>query len=374
MEMTTTVQPTQTQRTVVQHSITNLETVYKTITLKINEYKEKVSKIKSKGVSASLKENALAGVKKIQEDYNALKESRLFETRKIDSFVKLFTESEKHLDALREELQQFANACLKEEIRLTELKQAEDQIAKNKEIEMINFRAACRDYIRSQYAEIQKQYARDIRNVLDEHSLNETESDLVLKLKAIELSAIKNKIPEFKFIHNEKQSTEQLKQMYVGVYSELENERTEAKNVQSIYLQDSIKLIPSLRKQLSVDIEKAKQSIEAKHTIQTASIEVAHEEKVSDDKLSDTLTMVDSFVPEVVIASKKIITGKIVSHVGGLSLAKWYFKQDEYINKSVDKLETVSLGSMLTLAKKEYSKDSDFELNGIEFTSDVAAK
>lgn len=372
--MSQEVQNKLTQRTVVQNSILNLETIYKTITLKINEYTQKVAQIKSKGVSPALKENALAGIKKIQDEYNSLKESRLVETRKLDAFVKLFTESEKNLDSLREELQQFANLCLKEEIRLTEIKQAEQQKAKNKELEFINYRAACRDYIKQQYAEIQKQYAAEIRNVLDSHNLNESENDIIIKLKGIELPKIKNKLPEFKFQHNEQPTNEELKQMYIGVFSELETEKIEAQNTQSIYLQDSIKLIPSLRKQLAVDVNIAKQSIDAKHTLQTAAIEVVHEEKVSDDKLNDTLTTIDSFVPEVVLASKKVITGKIVSHVGGLSLAKWYFKQNEYIDRPVEKLESVSLGSMLTLAKKEFSKDPDFELNGIDFILDVAAK
>lgn len=361
-------------RTVVQQGIVNLETVYKSLVAKISEYSEKVNKIKSFGVKPEYKDNALAGIKKITEDYTALKEARLTETRKMDAFVKMFTDAEKQLDSIRNDLQLYANDCLKEEIRLNELKRAEETKEKNKELEMISFRGACRDYIQSQYAAIQKEYAAKLREIMDSFSPDQSEADFVQQLRSIEINKIKNAIPEFCFVHNSQPTDKELKDHYIGVYTELDSEYTEAKKNMDIYLQDCIKMIPSLIKQLKTDAGKAKESLEAKAVLAQAQIDVNLEEKLDDNKLSDTLTMVSAEIPEVVVKSKKVITAKIVSHAGGLSLCKWYFQQDEYTGKSVEKLESLSLGNMLTLAKKQYASNPDFDLNGIEFTEDVAAK
>lgn len=361
-EQTTQVAVTKTQAAI--QSITNLGSVKKELDSAIIAHTAAVAKLKERPKSTETKESALRGKEKIKSELEALKEKRLVETRKLDALVSVFTTEEKKLDALAGELQTYANECVEIELANERKRQAEAIAEQNKKNEIVDYKNKVRDYIVSEIDRVKKEYVKQITAAMDAHKVEFGNADLVEKLKAAERGKIKNVAPAFEFKLNPdydkvagyreqfKEMTEQLKQF---------------ENDMGQMLQDAIIGVPNFVKQLKENPEDAKQTIEATEVLMVAEVAAQTEEIVSDNKLNDSIQMVDDVVPEIVIDAKKKYHYNLDKKIGLASLFKWYLTTDEFVNMPLEKVEDLTVKRMLNAAVKEYGKDEKLELNGISF-------
>ncbi|MBK9723338.1 MAG: hypothetical protein IPO78_17380 [Saprospiraceae bacterium] len=360
--------------TIAKTAIEKLFHIRQHYEIAISTFKPKIEKLLSMKPSAEMKDNALKGIKAINEQIDTLKEARLVETRKIDEVKSLFTNYEKQLAELKSSAQSFADRCLEVQMQQEKIRQAEVAKENAKTNEIIAFRNTCRDYLLQAIADVRTELARLVMFEMDNHAIEFGEADLVEKIKAIEMPKLVNKIPFFTFRENLDVSEQQKKDLYSEAFTALKKEREQLKEETELMIQESIATVPSFMKSLKKDALATKQQLEAQTTLKIAEAQNDLQEQKNDNAISDTLDMIDNTPIEIVVPMKQVIEAEIVAHTAGLSLSKWYFMQPEYQKKPLDSLEKVSLGMMLTAAKKQYEKDNEFELNGVEFSVKHKAK
>jgi len=357
----------QTQAVEAKSAIEKLLTIRDSYELTISQLKPKVEKMLSLSPDSKFKVSALNGIKAINENIDSLKEQRLTETRKIDEVKAIFTSYEKSLVSMREQMQEFANKCLDIELKEIQAKQAEEMAEANKKNEMIEYEKKCRDYILEQISECLIEINRLIRYVMDSHNPFDSPEILVENIRKVEFPKIKNKLPVHTFKFNLNVSEDAKKEMYLNELKKLKPNVDEMTEKMQKYIQDAILMASDFVKAIREDEMGAKKQVEAKAVLQEAEIMEAHSEIEKENSISDVFSEMQTVVPEIVVAGKKEVIAEIASHAGCISLSKWYFTQPEFQKKTLNSLEKISIGMMLTLAKKNFAEDQKFELNGIEF-------
>ena len=343
------------------------------IDLKLSEFESKANVMIARPAIAANKENALKGVQMIGDYLSDFTGKRIEKTNVFTGIVKVFTEKEKALLAIKNKLQEFANKCLENEKLETLKNQAEIQAAKNRDAEIVTYKIKAKEKVLLDLNNAKSEVLQSILKVNDSEE-NKTSIDVFKKeLSSIPLT-IKSSQPEFVWTHNTTFTKTVIDTFYAAVVQELQTEINEAKTYLQQLITDALNQAQDLFEMFTTNKEAAKQQIEANAVLQQSKIEVENAQVQSSAALQEQVNVISTLQTEVIFESSTTINLKIENHQGLLNLFTWWLTSESFFKLEQKDFEGVTVSKILTAAKKKYKDDSAFTLEGVTKSTTEKAK
>ena len=343
------------------------------IDLKLSEFESKANVMIARPAIAANKENALKGVQMIGDYLSDFTGKRIEKTNVFTGIVKVFTEKEKALLAIKNKLQEFANKCLENEKLETLKNQAEIQAAKNRDAEIVTYKIKAKEKVLLDLNNAKSEVLQSILKVNDSEE-NKTSIDVFKKeLSSIPLT-IKSSQPEFVWTHNTTFTKTVIDTFYAAVVQELQTEINEAKTYLQQLITDALNQAQDLFEMFTTNKEAAKQQIEANAVLQQSKIEVENAQVQSSAALQEQVNVISTLQTEVIFESSTTINLKIENHQGLLNLFTWWLTSESFFKLEQKDFESVTVSKMLTAAKKKYKDEPNFKLEGVTKSTTEKAK